>query len=303
MSNFVPWQLSSEGGTGSDRTPHCTDTRGQLSHHFTSDRQPMQRRDVLLAQLARTIEAEIVPRLLMAHQAVRKPIPGEAHTPQPITDQDVLNLCEFALKADFQAASALVSSLREMDVPLDEVFLMLLAPAARRLGDLWSDDLCTFTDVTIGLSLLHRILRELSPGFGASADGQQTSYRILLVPMRGEQHTFGLLMLEEFFRRAGWDVWGQCSLNAGGVRQIVGKQWFDVVGFSVSGEVLVASLAGEIRAIRKKSRNKRLTVMVGGSLFTARPELVAEVGADGTAADAREAVMQAHEAASRCSIR
>ena len=50
-------------------------------------------------------------------------------------------------------------------MPLELLFLRLLAPAARRLGELWEGDLCTFTDVTIGLSHLQQVLRELSPVF------------------------------------------------------------------------------------------------------------------------------------------
>jgi MerR family transcriptional regulator, light-induced transcriptional regulator len=43
------------------------------------------------------------------------------------------------------------------------------------------------------------------------------------------------------------------------------------------------------RAVRRPSRNDSIGVLVGGPAFYGRPELVAEVGADGTARDGREA--------------
>jgi methanogenic corrinoid protein MtbC1 len=46
-------------------------------------------------------------------------------------------------------------------------------------------------------------------------------------------------------------------------------------------------------SIRQASRNRDITVMVGGRLFLERPELVAKVGADAMATDARQAVMVA----------
>lgn len=48
-----------------------------------------------------------------------------------------------------------------------------------------------------------------------------------------------------------------------------------------------------IEAARGASRNRDLIVMVGGPLFIENPELVALVGADATARDAKEAVLRA----------
>ncbi|NJK90043.1 MAG: cobalamin B12-binding domain-containing protein [Myxococcales bacterium] len=86
------------------------------------------------------------------------------------------------------------------------IFLDLLAPVARLLGDLWLIDLCTFTDVTIGLSRLQQLVRELAPAFEDGHDLRGFGHRALLAPAPGEQHTFGMHLVEEFLRRAGWDV-------------------------------------------------------------------------------------------------
>jgi hypothetical protein len=45
--------------------------------------------------------------------------------------------------------------------------------------------------------------------------------------------------------------------------------------------------------MRRASRNPALGVLVGGRVFVERPELVALVGADATASDARQAALQA----------
>jgi methanogenic corrinoid protein MtbC1 len=122
---------------------------------------------------------------------------------------------------------------------------------------------------------------------------------MLLVPAPGEQHVLGLIIVGDYFRRAGWDVWGEPPATSDDLPNVVQNEWFDVVGLSVGCEVRVDVLAAEIEAIRQASRNRGIGVMVGGPLFNKYPELVAQVGADATAKDGRDAVVQAARLAER----
>jgi methanogenic corrinoid protein MtbC1 len=70
----------------------------------------------------------------------------------------------------------------------------------------------------------------------------------------------------------------------------VRRNWFDVVGFSIGSERFLPDLAKIIRRVRRASRNRCIGVMVGGPLFHDRPEMVARVGADASAADASSAI-------------
>jgi len=117
--------------------------------------------------------------------------------------------------------------------------------------------------------------------------------RALLAPARGDQHTFGLAMASDFFRRAGWAVWDLPTASNGDLARLVRREWFAVVGFSVSCERWLDAARSAIRAIRGASSNGALSVMVGGPLFLNHPELAAGVGADATASDAQQAVLQA----------
>ncbi|NJO38047.1 MAG: cobalamin B12-binding domain-containing protein [Rhizobiales bacterium] len=108
-----------------------------------------------------------------------------------------------------------------------------------------------------------------------------------------EQHTFGLFMIGEFMRRAGWDAWtGPLPPNQE-LKTLIATGEFSVVGLSASSNGRLAPLAKTIAMVRRLSRDRPLCVMVGGALFAADPGLVAEVGADGTAADARQAIILA----------
>jgi methanogenic corrinoid protein MtbC1 len=254
--------------------------------------------DDRLARLARAIEGEIIPRLMLAHRTAQQCAEVEQAS-APLDPRDVGAFTDLVMGAEEDDAMAFVQARLSRGVSVETVFLELLAPTARRLGDLWTEDRCDFTDVTLGLGRLQRVLREVSAGFapagtfgepGESVDGVR---RILLLPSPGEQHTFGLVMVSELFRRAGWEVVGGPWEAADEAETLVGNDWFDVVGFSLAAEMHVDALADCIAAVRQASRNGQVGVMVGGPIFRERPELAARLGADLTAADGRHAPMLA----------
>src|SRR6201999_4420852 len=113
---------------------------------------------------------------------------------------------------------------------------------------------------------------------------------VVLAPGPGEQHTLGLLMVGEFFRRDGWRVAGGPATSANDAILIVRKTWVDLAGFSIGSQARLGGLARCIQAVRQASRNPNLLVLVGGPLFVARPGLLARTGADAAADDAAGAV-------------
>ncbi len=249
-----------------------------------------------LAQLVRIIESETIPKLVLAHQTeVALDDPPQEQEPGPaVSPEAVRKLAGLVLSPDQQIALSYVRALRDMGIRREQLFLDLLGPTARYLGSLWDDDLCDFTEVTVGLCRLHQLVREMSPGFMRAGNGRQVR-RALLAPTPGEQHTFGLLMVTEFFRREGWDVWGGPSASHNDVLQVVNAEKFSVVGFSVSCDDRLDELTQWIQTIRNHSRNPEIGVLVGGRVFVDNPQLTREVGADATALDGRQAPLEALE--------
>lgn len=175
--------------------------------------------------------------------------------------------------------------------PFSTIYLDLLAPAAHHLGKLWEDDECSFTAVTIGVSRMHQVLMRFSPCFCAGrSEDAAAGNSALIVPMPGEQHTFGLFMVIEFFRRQGWNVWGGSPQSDQELLDLLKTQNFDVIGCSVSAERHLGGLPERIRMIRQHSNNPNIRVIVGGRVFIEQPDLYRDVGADATAASGEQAV-------------
>jgi methylmalonyl-CoA mutase cobalamin-binding domain/chain len=147
--------------------------------------------------------------------------------------------------------------------------------------------------VTVGLCRLHQLLRELSPEFCAEDSGRAGDRRVLLATCPGDQHTFGIALVAQFLRRAGWDVWHEFLATNAEILEVVSQHWFSVIGLSVATETRVDVLTETIRSIRRTSRNRAVGIMVGGPVLVDRPELAALVGADATAVDGAQAVLRA----------
>jgi len=188
------------------------------------------------------------------------------------------------------AAEQVVRRLTEAGVSVEHVFLDLLAPTARRLGELWEQDACDFVEVTVALGRLQRVLRGLSRLFAEDLDVADATGSVLLTCLPGDQHTLGLFMVAEFFLRDGWLVNVGAPLGTGGLLDSVRREGFDLVGLSVSRASQLPTLERVIRDVRAQSRNPRVRVLVGGPPFAADPSLGDRVGADAAATDARQAL-------------
>jgi methanogenic corrinoid protein MtbC1 len=252
------------------------------------------------AQLARLIDRELIPRLMRCHDPAHAVIGSAENLPEvaEVFSEPVRELARIVLASDFSVAVSFVRACRPDSVSLEALCTELLAPAARRLGDLWEQDLCHFADVTLGLWRLQQVLREFSEVL-PFASRLERALSVLLVPAPGEQHTFGLSMVMEFFLRAGWDVCGGPPSHAGEVRELVRGNWFDIIGFSVSSHKAFEPLSSCIREVRAVSRNPLIGVLIGGTLFAHSPELIASVGADFSVVDGHLAPREAERFLSR----
>ncbi len=235
------------------------------------------------------VEGEIIPRLMLAHRDRRDSVP------QPdLRHGHSVELAHALLDRSPDTARAIVDDHLERGVRPESIFLDLFAPTAHYLGLLWESDQYNFSQVTLCLWRLQRMLHDLSPSFHAgsgNADLARTGERrILMTTISGQQHTFGLSMLSEFFRREGWVVLSIPSPEPGETRASLSRHWFDVLALSASMDGEVDDLITTIQVARKTSQNPRLAVMVGGPLFIRRPELAVTVGADGMSVDAIDAL-------------
>lgn len=250
-------------------------------------------RDLPGARSARDLNAlvssEVIPRMVAFAQPPL-PAPDIAARNPFISDADIDALVPLALSVEADALIARIEALLARGVPVEALLVDLLAPVARRLGSYWDDDRCDFVEVTMGVWRLQEVVHELAARVAADRPASSSARRVLIAAMPGDQHGFGAVLIAQLFEGRGWltDRLGEAS--AADLRHCLAGDWYDLVALTVSSDSHKGPLPGLIHALRSVSKNPRLKIMVGGPAFAGDPDQAAEVGADGTAGDARAAV-------------
>jgi MerR family transcriptional regulator, light-induced transcriptional regulator len=241
-----------------------------------------------LSRLAKTLELEVIPRLVGAHEP-------SARVTAPLQAHEIESFVGLLRNASDTELSAAVVAVQRRGLSVEAIFLDLFGPAASHLGDLWVADRCDFSTVTICLGRLQRLLREWSPTFGTEVEHPANGRRILLAQHPEEQHSFGLSMVAEFFRREGWEVLGGVGGAVADPSAQVSREWFDAVGFSIGSETRIDWLRDRIAKVRSATRNRSVVVLVGGPLFVMQPQWAQSVGADASGHEGGKAPKMAED--------
>lgn len=246
-----------------------------------------------LGQIARTLESVVIPRLVETlGEAEAEPRARRHGEHGPLGLPDVDRFVQTVLAGSDAEVTASVRRWHRLAGSVTSVYLDLLGPAARRLGELWEQDRCDFASVTIALGRLQHLLRIWSPAFGREVPHVANDRRILLTQHPHEQHRFGIAMVADFFRRAGWEVLGGPGgdgMSEVDMDQALQDEWFDAVGLSIGGEHRLDWLALRVAQVRRLSRNRGVVVLVGGPLAVLNPDLLARLGADAVGNDGARA--------------
>ena len=174
-------------------------------------------------------------------------------------------------------------------VDIEDVYLEGITPVARQLGQWWCDDVIDFASATLAFSRLRQLLFELSPLFLMDASEQARGLTCFVVGEFQMQHTMGMFMLSEFFRRNGWQVrCDECESGEDLLRKM-SSDWFDLMAISLSCERQVPLMRDLIPAIRQAAPNPSLKIIAGGALLDVCPEIVTDLGVELMTQDARSA--------------
>ena len=271
-----------KGGRDGDSDDEGGPTAGKASNG-TFDQQ-----NVIL----RAIEGEILPRLFIAHGGMQAD-----RTCLPTFDQEfdaalVGTFANLLTRGDEEAVDAFVETQMANGLSVESLFLDLFAPTARELGDMWLRDDCSFSEVTIGLCALEcQLMRRSEPSQSLVMSGDEDRMA-LFSPVPGEQHVFGLLIVKELFRRAGWSVAAPRGTDAESLLDAVQERAYTMVGLSVGRVEAIEECGCLIPKIRAVSRNSDVVIVVGGHCLDSQELVDSLTGADLIVADGPAALAQ-----------
>lgn len=178
------------------------------------------------------------------------------------------------------AARQVVFSWQRQGQSLEDIYLQGITPCARLLGEWWCADRLDFALTTIASSHLQQLLHDFSSEFLQESPQKSTPWNLLLMTEPGAQHSLGLLMLSEFFKRAGWSVTVGVPQDQAEFKRLFQSEWFDAVGVSISSDRQLDVLASLLPSLRQGADNEQLRLFVGGPMALLAPDLLKGLAAD-----------------------
>lgn len=191
------------------------------------------------------------------------------------------------IAGDRNRATQMIVDKVKTGTDIRDIYLGVLQPVLREVGRLWStNSLSVATEHYISAATQLTMSRLYDWVFTGHHSGRVA----VACCVSKEQHEIGLRMVADFYEMEGWDthyLGGDLPLQD--VCSSVQTHKAELLLLSVSGLSLLNACSKMIESVRSSSRLP-VTVLVGGQAFLDSDSLWRDVGADGCASDAREAV-------------
>lgn len=195
-------------------------------------------------------------------------------------------LLKTMIDADRGGAAELVQRIIEKGMPPDLVITEVLDPALEQLGRLWGRSSVSMAQAFVGAKIAEDVLLRCMPETGTIGTRLHKG-PVVIGNIEDDFHSLGRRIVGSFLRANGWEVFDLGNDIA--AEQFVEKA-LEVGASIVGASAMMHTTALNIRALRDlidaRGLRGRLKLAVGGAVFNWRPELVAEVGGDGTAQNA-----------------
>jgi hypothetical protein len=236
-----------------------------------------------LSRTAASVLKDVILSVVLPGLVQKRDVPAAQAQSWPASPR-MQELVDLLTAADQTAARELIAELHASEGSVWPLFPTLLEPAARSLGDLWSQDVCSEFDVTVGLCRMQTAARLL----GATAERRiargAPGPAVLIAPEPGELHQLGAALDSEVMWNAGWAPHSEFPNSDKALLDMLSGTWFDALDVSLSSafrrEHWLPRLTRTIAEARRASRNPALVVLVGGRIFVEQQTARAAVGAD-----------------------
>jgi methanogenic corrinoid protein MtbC1 len=246
-------------------------------------------REVLESELPAPVNltaSDYVGQALVSFDA---PLPrGPERSSSPGDRKLVLEYLEAILRGRRDDAQNVVLDRAESGVPVPQIYRQVLEPAQIELGRLWHAGEINAADEHFASATTQSVMSMLRPRFTAKPKNGRA---VVATSVEGDLHEIGVRMVADYFEIDGWNVlYLGANTPSADVLEMIRNHQAGLLAVSASTGLHVRDVGELIEQIRADEACTHTKVLVGGGPFIAIPDLYEEVGADGWAASAEEAV-------------
>lgn len=166
-------------------------------------------------------------------------------------------------------------------------YINVAQPALYKIGDLWETGTISVAEEHLATAIVSRIISQFSFRF---RNPVSETRRAVVLSITGDHHQVGAQMVASSLELAGWDVvFLGDSMPMRDIIRHVTANFPRLLAISVTMLYNLESAYYLINKIKKSPTLGKIKILVGGLAFTALPDLVHAIGADGYAASCQEA--------------
>lgn len=237
--------------------------------------------------------AEMLRLMDKASDAVRaaaaKPLPKVPQVPNPKYEDRIQAYMDCLLRKDSRQAMLLIQQYVDSGIPLNDIYVEILAESMRRVGELWHTCRITVDAEHYCTSVTQMAMAQLYPVLFA----QERKGRSILLACPGtELHEMGARMVADVFENGGWDsIYLGAAVPEDAMLDAVQQYQPDLIALSVTMPQHLLACRDVVLALRKAYPTAKIAV--GGKAFESTNGLWEQWPIDLHAGDARELLQQA----------
>jgi MerR family transcriptional regulator, light-induced transcriptional regulator len=192
------------------------------------------------------------------------------------------------LRASRREASQMVMDAVDRGTSVRDVYLHVFQRSQYEIGRLWQSNQISVAQEHLCTAATQLIMSQF---YSFIFRTERKNRRAVAACVGGDLHEIGIRMVADFFEMDGWDTFYLgADVPSDSVVQTVIDREAHVLAVSTTLLTHIGSLAELIAAVRSNRACVELRILVGGYPFNVATDLWREVGADGYAADAVQAV-------------
>lgn len=197
------------------------------------------------------------------------------------------------IRGDSRACLQLAHDFVKNREDVKDFYLGVIQPAMYEIGVGWEMGNLTVAQEHLASAIIARIMSSLYQNHVLSNEQPQRKAVVTAAP--NEFHETGAHIIADFLEMHGWDVYYLgANIPVQDLRKLLLEKRPFLLAVSVTMPYNLAGVSEIVKAAREKPMNN-IKIMVGGISFNLEPRLFEKVGADGWAANARDAVQLAQK--------
>lgn len=217
-----------------------------------------------------------------------EPLPETFLLPGNPLQREAKDYLSYLLKGDKQQARVLIDDLLKNGNTINDIYEYIFQNTQYEVGLLWQANRISVADEHYCTAATQSIIASL---YKELFTNNKSDKKMLGCAVSGELHELGIRMLTDFFELAGWDTYylGANMPNANLITAAC-EQDADLLAISVTSPLNLHKAENLINQLKTSAQLNKMKILVGGYAFNTNPDLWKQIGADGSAENARQAV-------------